>query len=326
MRIIGNKLHYMLERPDSLKFNNMGDGYLRKSLKLANQQETLRCFITTIKGSSETTREATFNFASFYTRLLPGSRKPTVDFLEWFVGFTDACGNFIRSKDNFFFSIEDTDIKSLYTIKKELGFGKVSIFENSAKYIVADEHNMLKLIAILNGNLLLAKSNLSFHKWLLDFAVRFPKEEITYINERAVLLNLLNNFWLSGFITVTGRFFSSVIRTAEGNFIFKAGFSIIAERKILQAIKQSIGYGEIILNDDDAVFTIDTPDGIKEILFYLDRHKIYHYTRYIAYFQWRKYINAVQILNLGNRKVNIHKLLRLANSINKSKVEDIVRL
>lgn len=315
----------MLERPYSLEFNNITDGYLRKSLKLVNQQETSRCFMTAIEGSSETTREATFNFANFYNGLLPGSRKPTKNFLEWFVGFSEGCGNFIMSSDKIFFSIEETDVKTLYTIKKELGFGKVSVFETSARYIVADKRNIVKLINILNGNLLLNKSNLVISAWILEFNNRFPEEQLRF-NLRNVLPNLLDNSWLSGFITVNSQFLTKTQPNVNGAIDFIAIFMLKAEEKLLQAVKRDFNCGTISLYNDQYQFFVDNFIGIKKILSYLDRYKIYHYKRYIVYFKWRKYINAVQILNSGTRKVSIDKLLRLANSINESQVEDIVQL
>ena len=102
-------------------------------MKGVNQQETLSSKLSNInekdKGSSETTRDITYNFDE-YSNLIPKHKnKINKKFLEWFIGFTEGDGSFIVSKDKVYFDITQNlqDIQVLYYIKKELGFGKVII-------------------------------------------------------------------------------------------------------------------------------------------------------------------------------------------------------
>jgi len=319
MRIVGNKLHYMLGRPDSLKFNKDTILYLRKPLKLANQQETSRFFTKIAEGSSETTREATFNFVDFYKSLPLGFRKPSINFLHWFVGFSEGVGDFtIDSNNRLFFTIEQNDIKTLFTIKKELGFGKVSVFHDKGRFIVSDLNYISRLIYIFNGNILLKRTKILLNSWILAYNLNIPEKPIIF-KDNFTYFRLLENYWLSGFLTVFGFFSASMANIGKKDQVFDAKIVVEGEIEILQIIANNFNSG-YISNTINKNFIIDTRDGLKKIIVYLDKYKTYHYSKYISYFKWRKYINAAEALYFNERKVSIDKLIRLANSINKLKI------
>ena len=101
------------------------------AIKEVNQQETLFNINSTkdndSKGSSETTCDITYNFTE-YSNLIPQHKnKINKNFLEWFIEFTEGDGSFIVSKKKVYFDITQNlhDIRVLYYIKKELGFGMV---------------------------------------------------------------------------------------------------------------------------------------------------------------------------------------------------------
>lgn len=98
-------------------------------------------------GSSETTREAplnkNFNFDYYFNNFKPKHIKPNdYLFLEWFIGFSEGDGSFTISNKRCYFSINQKDIKILYKIKKNLGFGQVFKYTQNNKtygrYIVQD--------------------------------------------------------------------------------------------------------------------------------------------------------------------------------------------
>lgn len=92
------------------------------------------------------------------------------EFLYWFSGFTDAEGNFLVSIDRkyvkliFKISLHIDDIEVLYTIKSNLGFGRVveESSRNSCSFIVEDSLNINKLCVIFNHYPLHTSKKLDF--------------------------------------------------------------------------------------------------------------------------------------------------------------------
>jgi hypothetical protein len=130
------------------------------------------------------------------------------DFIDWFIGFTEGDGSFIINKYNKYLEFKitqsNTDIQILYYIKKELGFGRVSLQDSKNKtyqFIVRDKEGLLKLINIFNGNLYLNKYNNKF-KLFVDRYNETYKTNIIVINNNKFIS--LNNAWLSGFTDAEG--------------------------------------------------------------------------------------------------------------------------
>jgi hypothetical protein len=79
--------------------------------------------------------------------------KVSREFIEWFVGFTDAegCFYFILNNVNhlkfsFIIELHKDDVKILDKICKILGIGKVIIYGNSARFYVSNPEDLLKVI------------------------------------------------------------------------------------------------------------------------------------------------------------------------------------
>ena len=99
------------------------------------------------------------------------------EFLEWFVGFTDAEGNFIITlRDNprfkvntllnsniniipkyinltFQICLHKNDLKTLQYIQKKLKCGRISISNNKCNYYVSDFHSIIYIIIPLFNSL-----------------------------------------------------------------------------------------------------------------------------------------------------------------------------
>lgn len=102
------------------------------------------------------------NFTTYLSKnyVISGSVKSdnqtNKDFLYWFTGFTDAEGNFLVTIDRkyiklrFKINLHIDDINVLYTIKSNLGFGRVveESKRNSCSFIVEDFLNINKLCDI----------------------------------------------------------------------------------------------------------------------------------------------------------------------------------
>ena len=130
-------------------------------IKGVNQQETLLYNLAGFprnysynKGSSETTCDITYNFDEYSSLIPQHKKKINLNFLEWFIGFTEGDGSFIVSKDKVYFDITQNlqDIQVLYYIKKELGFGKVIIrsekHRNVGVFYVSSKDNFTRLMTI----------------------------------------------------------------------------------------------------------------------------------------------------------------------------------
>ena len=173
-------------------------------------------------GSSETTREillTQFNFEN-YIRFGTPQHKPNPNpiFLEWFIGFFEANGCFLKwsdqkQKNRFGLEITQKDVQLMYKIRTELGFGKVMeiVKENNRiywRYSVYDLKNLTRLIWLFNGNLITVKKQKQFQIWVAEFNRRYNsmRNQDAHTARAAFIffsktkpLVCFKNAWLSGF-------------------------------------------------------------------------------------------------------------------------------
>lgn len=154
-------------------------------------------------GSSETTREILLTQLCFenYIRFGTPQHKPNPNpiFLEWFIGFFEAEGCFLKwpdqkQKNRFGFEITQKDVQLMYKIRTGLGFGKVTeiVKENNKiywRYSVYDLKNLTRLIWLFNGNLITVKKQKQFQIWLAEFNKRYNGEQ-TLCQTELLLTNL----------------------------------------------------------------------------------------------------------------------------------------
>jgi len=195
------KLDYMREYP---AFNSWSSVTASPNFgKIQEQGQSAGNFILN-KGSSETTCEA----------IQINDR-----FKWWFIGFTEGDGSFILGKDGYLeFKVTQSsvDAQILFYIKKELGFGSVSVQDKINKthhYRVRDKKNILKLIEIFNGNILTKHKNNQFKLWVEGFNLIYNMD-IKYMEPTHKVS--LDNGWLSGFTDAEGCFTSSVLTSKQG--------------------------------------------------------------------------------------------------------------
>ncbi len=290
-----------------------------------------------IRKSSETIRKTTyFNFNLFLENLSSHKKNISISFLEWFIGFVEGDGSFIISKNRLFFIINQKDIKTLYYIKKTLGFGKVSWYKTYGRFIVTDNINIYKLIILFNGNLLLNKTNVRFILWLDNYNINNPLKKINKCNKIELNFDSLifnETTWLSGFISAEGCFNSLIIKNINYYYGYRFRIRFILDQKdeyeILYLIMKNIGYGRIeerkqILNYR---FIIDSFIGCQQLIKYFNKFPLKHIVKKLAYEKWKKYLNFIISENFKKHKINIEKIIKLGNSINKLEeyVEDRVQ-
>ena len=188
------KLHYMREH---LVINSWSSVYSNFG-KIQEERQSAGNFISD-KGSSETICEAI---------------KIDEKFKWWFIGFSEGDGSFISNKNGYLeFKVTQSSIDAqiLFFIKKQLGFGSVSLQDKNNKthhFRVRDKKNILKLILIFNGNIITKNKLNQFKSWLDSFN-KIYKMNIRCLNQEHKLN--LNNAWLSGFTDAEGCFASSVL-------------------------------------------------------------------------------------------------------------------
>lgn len=161
-------------------------------------------------GSSETTREILLTQLDFknYIRFGRPQHKPNPNttFLEWFIGFFEADGSFLKwsdqkQKNRFFIEITQKDVQLMYKIRTQLGFGKVTriVKQNNQiywRYSVYDFKNLTRLIWLFNGNLITVKKQKQFQIWVALFNKTY-NSDILFSRKKPEIC--LKNAWLSGF-------------------------------------------------------------------------------------------------------------------------------
>jgi hypothetical protein len=141
-----------------------------------------------------------------------------LEFKYWFIGFTEGDGSFIINSNGYLeFKVTQSSIDAqvLFYIKKQLGFGSISVQDKNNKthhFRVRDKEGFLKLINIFNGNLYTEKRINQFKIWILGFNKKY-QENVNFINK--INNPTLDNAWLAGFTDAEGCFTSSIIERSE---------------------------------------------------------------------------------------------------------------
>jgi hypothetical protein len=141
-----------------------------------------------------------FNFNEYLLNHKPmhiPQNKINLNFLEWFIGFSEGDGTFYVKNEKYgprvIFEISQKYPQPLYRIKKELGFGTVreEIRENNQsywKFIIESKKNIPKIAALFNGNIILPKRRVQFHKWI-EIAKEVNCLPACYINKQSDIVN-----------------------------------------------------------------------------------------------------------------------------------------
>jgi hypothetical protein len=221
-------------------FLNSKRNATRKNLKVrANQQETEKRQVFYRSDSSETTREASFQFSQYYNNVLPHIKADERNqrFLEWFIGFCEADGFYSSSANSqtnedcnvdyysestkkwrvdistkrVHFEIMQKDPKILYFIRKNLGYGRIQRIvkpDNKIyyRYYTSKKENIERLLNLFNGNLILEKRQQQFEKLLNNIEQMW---DLKIFLQPWKMKPSLNNAWLTGFVEGDGAFYTN---------------------------------------------------------------------------------------------------------------------
>ena len=161
-----------------------------------------------LTSSSETTREASFNFSPYYANTSHSS-PPSIDWLAWFVGFSEGDRAILAYKNRARFVLTQKEGAILYHIQEVLGFGTVRQFGSYFRFIVDDKANILMLYHIFNGNLVLQHrvNQLTIWYTVMNSALTPYTSLIT-----TLMLPTLQDAWLCGFTDAEGCFNVNIMK------------------------------------------------------------------------------------------------------------------
>jgi hypothetical protein len=273
------KFHYMREHP---VLNSWSSVYLNFG-KIQEKGKSAGNFTYLCKGSSETTRETI---------------KLNDNFRWWFIGFTEGDGSFILGKNGYLeFKVTQSSIDAqiLFYIKKELGFGSVSVqdkINNTHQFRVRDKKHLLKLIQIFNGNLLTRYKMNQFKVWVEGFN-KIYNENITIVESNQKVS--LDNAWLSGFTDAEGCFTSSVLLSKQGKYIVTVRYVVFQkDDKEFSAYLATLINGYITyIKIYDGYNTVVNFGKLGKILRYLKNYPL-KTKKLISYNRWLKVYHLVK--------------------------------
>lgn len=264
-------------------------------------------------GSSETTRE-TLNIID------SNSLNFNSDFKHWFIGFTEGDGSFIINKNGYLeFKVTQSSIDAqiLFYIKKELGFGSVSVQDKKNKthhFRVRDQKGILKLIHIFNGNLLTERKNNQFKLWLEAFNKAYNTDIKLIQNSNSPTLN---NTWLSGFSDSEGCFTISVVKRSETynqvhvRYILSQKGELELMTKIAEMLNGKVSY---LKSYNGYNMTVNL-SKLSKVVSYFNRYSL-KTKKYIDYFNWLKAYKLVINKDHFNED-GLNRVKDLMNKINK---------
>lgn len=167
----------------------------------------------------------TYNFESFYSKFneyYPNVKKPSVQFLQWFIGFSEGEGSFIIAKRgdlSFIVTQSSIDINSLNYIKDNLCFGKIVVQspkQKTHRYIVQDVKNLILISLIFNGNMVFPTRNARFLTFLSSFNERLLKNNMDIIKPKVnTIIPTLQDAWFSGITDGEGSFTCSLLSNSS---------------------------------------------------------------------------------------------------------------
>lgn len=307
------KFRYMREHPETIWSTQ--ELFLLGKIQMVGQSAGNQMLSNdNVLGSSETTCETLSN------NDIDNSLNLNSNFKYWFIGFTEGDGSFIVNKNGYLeFKVTQSSIDAqiLFYIKKELGFGSVRVQDKNNKthhFRVRDQKGILKLIHILNGNLLTERKNNQFKLWLEAFNKAYKINIQLIQNDNNPTLD---NAWLSGFSDSEGCFTVSVIKRSES-------YNQVQVRYILSQKNELELMTKIAALFDGKVTYLKSYDGynmtvnlskLRKVISYFNIYSL-KTKKYIDYFNWLKVYKLVVNKDHFNED-GLNRVKDLMNKINK---------
>lgn len=239
-------------------------------------------------------------------------------FFDWFVGFFEAEGSFTVSKRGdlqIVITQGYANISVLYYIKQVLGYGHV--YKQSARvfrYVVQDKDNLIKILEILNGNLVLQHRIDKLSYFVEQFNTRYELD-LKAISIRRLIT--LNDGWLCGFCDGDGCFSVSWLETKKQ---FKTSF-IVSQLEDLLFIKQILSEGNCEYNKSNGccsfvIYSLSNWYKFKfqEVIDYFSKFSL-KTTKRNSFHLWYYVVNQIYFNELtAERIASIKGLSKLINN------------
>lgn len=277
----------------------------------------------------------TFNFTAFkekYIEFYPNQTIPTINFLQWFIGFSEGEGSFILAKrgDLAFVVTQSTlDVQVLNYIKANLGFGNVikqSSKQNTHIFVIQDFKNLYLICLLFNGNMVFPTRYARFLTFLSFFNEKLLKKQLfeTIFPINSYISPSLDDAWITGITDGEGCFTVSFL---INSYAYRFRFILIKKWEVNKSVLMHIlNLFSLNLNKQSgSVVKHSVPNvwecrinGVKncQLLFsYFDKYTLISKKK-ISYNIWKNVhsrIVAGDHLNSENRI----ELIKLAKQINK---------
>lgn len=279
-----------------------------------------------------------FNFKLFYLefkRRFPNRKKPSKEFLEWFIGFFEGDGSFNipkRGDLSIVITQSELDLNILNYIKDNLTIGNIYIQSKKNKtyrWIIQNRLDIYLISLLLNGNLVLPIRSLKFNIFLskLNLKLVMNKENLIKYDDRLVLPSL-NDSWITGFTDSEGCFTCSILNNS--NHAYRIRYILSQKYEINKYILDYIlelfnkkaninkSIGSIVPHSVKNVYELRI-NGLKNCLYildYFDKFKL-KTKKYKSYVLFKDIINKIQ--NKDHLDINKRKEIKhLMKNINKS--------
>lgn len=281
-----------------------------------------------------------FNFEKFYSeykKIYPNRELPSVDFLQWFIGFFEGDGSFILGKEAISIKIVQSakDVNILKYIQSNLGMGNICIHSKKNKTLAWGITNFKQkylICLIFNGNLVLPMKLFIFIKFIAELNIDLLKNNNKVINiKEYILLPTLNDYWLSGFTDAEGCFTASILRNSKHAYRVRYILSQkhLCNKYILEHILLELNEATgVILGQvyphsekDNWEIRINGIGNCNKILFYFDNFplKTIKAKSFLAFKQVLKSIENKEHL-IPEKRIALRELCKIINKSKNTKV------
>jgi len=273
----------------------------------------------------------TFDFTAFYskfTEYYPNLKKPSENFLEWFIGFSEGEGSFILAKRGdlaFVVTQSSIDIQSLNYIKENLGFGSViqqSVKQKTHRFVVQDLNNLYLISLLFNGNMIFPTRNARFLTFLSSLNEKLLRRNLATIPPlNCCILPSLNDSWFTGITDGEGSFTCSLLNKGTDyrlRFILTQKWE--ANKFVLEHILDLFDSvkGSVVPHSVENVWEIriNGVENCKGLFSYFDKNLLITKKKE-SYLKWKSIHSRLVLKDHLNPNTRL-ELIELAKQINKT--------
>jgi hypothetical protein len=137
----------------------------------------------------------------------------------WFVGFFEGDGSFVvdNSNNRCFLIINQKDIKVLTFIRSQLKVGSIKEYDGIHRWVISSKEDLFEVIQLLNGKLLLDKTNMRLKAWIASYNEYFSLSpgDPQFLEWKGAGEWDPHNSWFSGFLDAEGCFNIRIVALAK---------------------------------------------------------------------------------------------------------------